>query len=527
MSEPEEVILMVAKGLGAEQVPDLSDDERGLLDGIEPVASHVLPEWRSKIAAGNDPLGGIFIRSRSNVERRPLGATYTPLPIVESMVAAMRKRLTPARVIDPGCGSGRFLLEAAKAFPHAQLTGFDIDPIACIMARGNLASEGLQDRAKVICGDYNRSEIGEIDGQTLFIGNPPYVRHHLIRPEDKALFLERAGQFSKRGSALAGLHVHFFVTTAMHAKRGDQGAFITSAEWLDVNYGAVVRDLFVGHLGGTSITVIEPEATPFPETATTAAVTSFSVGEQPTKVVISRIENSDSIGRPRGARISRERLQTEQRWSHLTRPAMDVPEGFIELGEVCRVHRGAVTGANKVWIAGEHSLGIPANCLYPTVTKARELFAAAESLVDPSALRSVIDLPEDLDELALDERRAVEVFLKYAKSQAADEGYVARNRRSWWSVGLRKPAPVLATYMARRPPRFVVNDALARHINVAHGLYPRGDLSTDQLGAIARYLSTSVSTREGRTYAGGLTKFEPREMERLLIPHPDIILKHV
>jgi hypothetical protein len=28
---------------------------------------------------------------------------------------------------------------------------------------------------------------------------------------------------------------------------------------------------------------------------------------------------------------------------------------------------------------------------------------------------------------------------------------------------------------------------------------------------------------EGRTYAGGLTKFEPREMERLLVPHPELL----
>ena len=40
------------------------------------------------------------------------------------------------------------------------------------------------------------------------------------------------------------------------------------------------------------------------------------------------------------------------------------------------------------------------------------------------------------------------------------------------------------------------------------------------LTALARHLSTSVNIRDGRTYAGGLTKFEPREMERLLVPEP-------
>ena len=95
---------------------------------------------------------------------------------------------------------------------------------------------------------------------------------------------------------------------------------------------------------------------------------------------------------------------------------------------------------------------------------------------------------------------------------------MASHRPAWWSVGLRAPAPILATYMARRPPAFVRNLAEARHINVAHGLYPRQPLSSAVLDAIADYLRVSISTASGRTYAGGLTKFEPREMERLLIP---------
>ncbi len=74
--------------------------------------------------------------------------------------------------------------------------------------------------------------------------------------------------------------------------------------------------------------------------------------------------------------------------------------------------------------------------------------------------------------------------------------------------------------MARRPPAFVRNLAGARHINIAHGLYPREPMTGDCLDVLARHLSSSVSTDDGRTYAGGLTKFEPREMERLLVPTP-------
>ena len=40
------------------------------------------------------------------------------------------------------------------------------------------------------------------------------------------------------------------------------------------------------------------------------------------------------------------------------------------------------------------------------------------------------------------------------------------------------------------------------------------------LEAAARFLNANVSVTSGRTYAGKLTKFEPGEIQRLLIPGP-------
>jgi hypothetical protein len=42
------------------------------------------------------------------------------------------------------------------------------------------------------------------------------------------------------------------------------------------------------------------------------------------------------------------------------------------------------------------------------------------------------------------------------------------------------------------------------------------------LDRLAAYLRSSVALGQGRTYAGGLTKFEPGEMERLTVPWADI-----
>ena len=48
-------------------------------------------------------------------------------------------------------------------------------------------------------------------------------------------------------------------------------------------------------------------------------------------------------------------------------------------------------------------------------------------------------------------------------------------------------------------------------------------MSEPQLLGLIDFLSTGISILDGRTYAGGLTKFEPGEMERLYVPAPHML----
>ena len=77
---------------------------------------------------------------------------------------------------------------------------------------------------------------------------------------------------------MAGLHLHFFLKTAPLARDGDIGAFVTSAEWLDVNYGAALRRLLVQTSGAVGY-VPAPQVEAFTGTATTTAITRFRVTE--------------------------------------------------------------------------------------------------------------------------------------------------------------------------------------------------------------------------------------------------------
>ena len=230
-------LVAAALALGAETVPGWSAQESTLAKRAVCFSDARIEQIRRAIEAGRDPLGDAFSRIRSPEARRKEGATYTPPRIIQSMLAWAARQEPPVRIVDPGTGSARFLLRAARRFPTAELVGVELDPLAALMARANLAASGFGDRAEVRVGDYRRTKLEKREGRSLFLGNPPYVRHHLIDRRWKNWLAMEAGRRGHRYSQLAGLHIYFFLATVLHASPGDFGAFITAAEWLDVNYG--------------------------------------------------------------------------------------------------------------------------------------------------------------------------------------------------------------------------------------------------------------------------------------------------
>jgi hypothetical protein len=579
--EAEEALAGMAVRLGAAQVAGWSEAEQRLADVASYPTVGEISQVRSQILAGEDPLGEAFCRLRGPAQRRPSGQTFTPGPVVQGMVGWAARTLVPARVVDPGTGSARFLAAAGRRWPETALLGVETDPLAAMLGRATLAAAGMAGRAGITLGDYRSLRLAPVTGPTLFLGNPPYVRHHQIPAGWKSWLRSAAAGQGLAASGLAGLHVHFFLATALHAVPGDAGVLVTAAEWLDVNYGSLVRSLLLGPLGGQSVHLLDPAVPAFTDAAATTAITCFLPGSHPASLRLRRVARLADLGElAGGTAVPAPVLRVASRWTPLVSQAASVagsaagtaagaagaassvgtvavdgaagavtgtagvlgtvgfsgtartawatrrgrlPAGRVELGELCRVHRGQVTGANKVWVTAGNPAGLPGRYLFPAVTRASELFRAEGTLATTARLRSVIDLPADLGELAPAELALVTRFLAEAEAAGAAGSYIACHRKPWWRVRLRAPAPILATYMARRPPAFVRNLAGARHVNIAHGLYPRQPLPPAALDGLAAYLRRSVAPGQGRTYAGGLTKFEPGEMERLPVPAPALL----
>jgi adenine-specific DNA-methyltransferase len=479
---------------------------------------------RDAIRAGLDPLGEAITRLGSPAERRRTGCFYTPGPIARAMAAWVLSR-RPARLVDAGCGSGRFAAEAARLRPELQIIAIDRNPLATLACRAGLAVLGAK-RARVVNADYTTFPLKPITGPTAFISNPPYVRHHDLWPEQKRHAKEMAARLGVQLSGLAGLHIHFLLTTLEHAIPGDVAAFITSAEWLDVRYGRALRAALAEHTRGLSIHLLDPKSVTFRDAMTTAVITCFEIGEAGPTVYLRAVKSTEQLGDlcSNGRAIPRSLAARSDRWSPLFDAGQQSPSrDLIRLGEIVRVSRGAVTGANRFFLLNPtdaERLGLRPYTV-AALSAAREVLAAEGVVRLDERRRLLLDPPTNLD-LSAAEHAALRRYLNLGERAGVPSGYICRHRKPWWRVGSKTP-PAVATYMARQPPAFALNPDRLAIVNVLHGLYPRVDLDEEQLLGLVRYLSAHRGGLRGagRTYQGGLEKFEPAEMEALLVPSPE------
>ena len=305
----------------------------------------------------------------------------------------------PVRVVDPGCGSGRFSSIVAAHDPNIEILAIDVDALATLACRAVLACRRARN-VRVLNADFISMQIPSVNGRTDYIGNPPYTRHHDLTERQKRDGKELAKTLRLRLSGLAGLHVYFLLASLRGGQDGDVACFITSAEWLDIGYGQTLRRALLDRATHVNIHVVHPEATVFQNIMTTAAITCLEIGEGQAPVrfrVLRSLVGSGDLNQG-GRYLPRKTVAQSPRWGALARNGgSKTVRRTTRLGDIVRVSRGAVTGCNQYFLLEKNDverLGL-AEYVIPVISSAKEVFEARGSLRFSGGTRLLLDPPKE------------------------------------------------------------------------------------------------------------------------------------
>ena len=156
----------------------------------------------------NDFLGCLYMALLSIGNKDVNGIFYTPYKIVNEIINSIDFK-TNKKILDPGCGSGNFLIQAFKKMKKNKIPtndiidhiyGFDIDPIAVILAKINiyiLDKDIDFQKIKIYNIDFLNNTFN--DTFDIIIGNPPWGKKYSYK--EKAFLKNKYGlTFSKLDS---------------------------------------------------------------------------------------------------------------------------------------------------------------------------------------------------------------------------------------------------------------------------------------------------------------------------------------
>ncbi len=204
-----------------------------------------------------DVIGRIFEGLIYSERRHLLGQHFTDTKIVDLILTATLK--DEARLLDPACGSGTFLVRALnlwrvkfgeKETMYDLVEGIDIDKLAAMLSKINLYIQALE-RIKsgksylpsIRRGDFFKLSLTQ--SYRYVVANPPYTRQEEMAmafydrnyKQNLLNTVEDIKDWSKRAS----IYAYFLVKGGKLLEDGGRLGFIVENSWLNAEYGGPLK----------------------------------------------------------------------------------------------------------------------------------------------------------------------------------------------------------------------------------------------------------------------------------------------
>ncbi len=516
--------------------------------------------------------------------------------------------LLSLKISDPSCGSGLFLVImfeiisnlSLKSLVHANqdlsgnyelklkilanLSGFDINHISVATTKVNLylklidmMDEGslgeLEDFLTVINireADFLTvdEEIRSID---IFIGNPPFVRHHGISSNTKLQFQELLSQkLDLKLDEKADLYIYFWLKNVLYLKEKGIIAFVLSRSWFSSRFAQIIMQSISKSLFQLDLIIELPFEVWLNADIKTHIVICSKAGETETnsklelivwKKEIEEFYNRENpLKQPRLAKQyfiknislqlyeeadfryihlsnqkeianeilvpSKELFLPNIRFDYLLMPIIlfqilyENREKFSILGELGDIKMGSTTGANHYFYLDSvriQSLEIPKSYLHPMTKTPRE-WSIFGKFVPNTFLLSITQSKEDINP-------SVANYLNDISDEILRRPYF-KNRRNldWYHIPLIQPDLLIPNMIYKRS--FVVNNKQKLHIDKQWIGFTANNYEDVFFLMIFLNSTLGILLRESqgtKTLGLGALKLSHKEVQNLLVLNPKVV----
>ena len=484
-------------------------------------------------------------------DRRRIGQFWTS-ELVADWMTAWLLQFNPRKIADVGCGSGNFLSQAAQTIRQSHLAtrlyGYDISPLILNVALANLASHRLS-LPYLTAHDYLDNLLPS-DADAV-ICNPPYTRHHHIAPalKDKCQWFFKS-RFHLDVSRQATLASYFLLKLIAEMPEGAHAAIILPMEVLDARYGNTTKRVLCRETSLSAMIHFAPEMNAFAKVDVGASILLFRKGAEsdnrvkhitlralPTTEQL--LEVLDALDAPQpefGSLIVQPQRELEQipKWFSATSQKLALSVGernglVVPLKELAVVMRGIATGANEFFALPTSEVGRRSLRPYVvrTIQRNREI---QDILLDDVRWQNLSDQGRRVWLLYLNgepvaKHPGLQAYIAEGEACGFHQRSLVQTRKRWYMMEQRRVPPIFFTILTRGNPRFILNKADVRPLNMFSLIYPnRQVIENDCTKILWACLNSEFSLSRlhsvSRTYGGKTLKVEPRELDNLPVLNP-------
>lgn len=462
-----------------------------------------------------------YISLVSNEHRKKFGQFYTDPSIAKLMIDWLMG-CNPDTIFDPAFGMGAFYLASKDCKFKGQFIGIEADKKSFdfYISNTNLDSNiNLILRNEDYFSKWN-------DKWDSIVCNPPYLRFQNFLDRKKILG-KLSNKLEVNVSGYTNIASAFLIKSILELKPYGRLAYIMPIEFLNTGYGKVIKNILMKHGVIREIIHVRDERGAFKSVVTTVCIILFEKINQSAETYFSYIDNVSNLKIYKIRKINAKNLNSDDKWLlFFDERKMETPKGFVPLSTYGKFKRGIATGANEFFSLSKEKINqikLDNDEISLCITKSSQVKSTFFTYSDVNELiykNSPIYIFNPKKEHLSDQAKR---YVRYGEDRGFNDRYLTKNRKKWYFLENRQASPILFGVFSRGGYKIIRNETDAIHLTCFHGFNPN-DLGSKYIDKIFLFLKSDLGAeallKNKRKYGGSLDKFEPSDLNNILVPSP-------